>query len=53
MTDEREGIDRLREAFLSSLNSGDLDAWMATFTDDAVIMAPDQPAVRGSAEVRS
>ena len=26
---------------------------MATFTDDAVIMAPDQPAVRGSAEVRS
>lgn len=47
-----EGIARLREAFISTANSGDLDAWMALNTEDIAFLPPDEPIVKGQAAVR-
>ena len=34
------GIDRLRDSHVAALNVGDVDAWVACFTDDGVQMPP-------------
>jgi uncharacterized protein (TIGR02246 family) len=49
---ELEALDRLREAHVAALNTGDADAWAACFTVDAVQMPPNYPANVGTEEIR-
>ncbi len=47
--DDAEAIDRLRESAIAALKTGDMEALLACFTDDAVVMDPNSSAadVRG------
>ena len=47
--DDAEAIDRLRESAIAALEAGDMEALLACFTDDAVVMDPNSSAadVRG------
>ena len=47
--DDAEAIDRLRESAIAALKAGDMEALLACFTDDAVMMSPDT----SGADVRS
>ena len=49
---ELEAIDRVREAHVAALNSGDAEAWVAQFTDDGVQMPPNEPANVGRTMIR-
>ena len=52
----QEDIDRvyhLHTKFQDAMVRQDIDFLMTLFTEDAMIMAPGEPAVRGSEEVRS
>jgi uncharacterized protein (TIGR02246 family) len=49
---ELQALDRLRDAHVAALNAGDVDAWVACFTDDAVQMPPNFPANVGSDSIR-
>jgi ketosteroid isomerase-like protein len=40
-------IDRVRDAHVAALNSGNGDAWVAQFTEDGVQMPPNAPANMG------
>ncbi len=44
---EIEAANSLLEQWISALNAGDTDAWLATLADDATIMPPNEPAVTG------
>jgi uncharacterized protein (TIGR02246 family) len=44
---DREAIYRHRDAYNQALRDGDLEAWLATLTDDCVFMAAGLPAVVG------
>ena len=48
-----EAIISLTEEYDAAVNSGDLDSWMSLFTDDAVRMPPNMPAVVGKDAIRS
>jgi uncharacterized protein (TIGR02246 family) len=39
--------DALWKDYSESLNSGDLDRWLALWTEDGVQMPPDEPAITG------
>jgi uncharacterized protein (TIGR02246 family) len=39
-----EAIDQVRQAHVAALNSGDVDAWAALFSEDGVQMPPHVPA---------
>ncbi len=48
-----EAIDRVRDAHVAALNAGDVEAWVAQFTDDGVQMPPNAPANVGRTMIRS
>ena len=48
-----EVINRVREAHIAALNSGNVEAWVALFTDDGVQMPPNAPANVGQEMIRS
>ncbi len=48
-----EAINQLPATFAAALNAGDLDGIMAGFTDDAVRMPPNAPAIIGKESIRS
>jgi len=51
MNGAEEAIHRSFAEYTAACNSGDVEAYIATLTSDAVIQPPDQPAVRGHAEI--
>jgi uncharacterized protein (TIGR02246 family) len=48
-----KAIDVVRDAHVAALNTGDPQAWVAQFTDDAVQMPPNAPANVGAAKIAS
>ncbi|MFZ3014402.1 MAG: nuclear transport factor 2 family protein [Nitrospira sp.] len=48
-----EAINKVREVHIAAVNDGDVDAWVATFTDDGVQMPPNAPANLGSERIRA
>lgn len=40
------------KASIAAVNAGNLDGWLATYTDDAVLMPPNEPAARGREAIR-
>lgn len=48
-----EAIDRVRETHIAALNAGDVEAWVAQFTDDGVQMPPNAPANVGRTMIGS
>jgi uncharacterized protein (TIGR02246 family) len=48
-----EAIDSAREAHVAALNTGDVDAWVAGFTDDGVQMPPGYPSNVGGEAIRA
>jgi uncharacterized protein (TIGR02246 family) len=46
-------VDRIWKEYSSSLNAGDLDRWLALWTEDGVQMPPDEPAVAGKDRIRA
>ena len=40
------------EQYVENLNSGDVEIWLSSWTDDAVIMGPNAPAVSGKEKLR-
>jgi len=46
-------IDSLLKEYAASLNSGDLDRWVALWTDDGIQMPPGEPAVVGKQHIRT
>jgi uncharacterized protein (TIGR02246 family) len=47
-----EAIDRARAAHIEALNTGNVDAWVAGFTDDGVQMPPGFPSNVGTEAIR-
>jgi len=48
-----EAINKVREMHIAAVNDGDVDAWVATFTDDGVQMPPNALANLGSERIRA
>jgi len=40
------------EQYIENLNSGDVERWLSSWTDDAIIMGPNAPAVSGKEKLR-
>jgi uncharacterized protein (TIGR02246 family) len=49
---DQAGIDRLRDAHVAAVNSGNADGWAACFADDGVQMPPHFGANAGIAAIR-
>lgn len=49
--EDRDAIRDLRERLRASIVSGDTEAYAACFAEDAVLMHPDSPQVRGRATI--
>ncbi|MCI0388332.1 MAG: SgcJ/EcaC family oxidoreductase [Acidobacteria bacterium] len=52
MSTESDAIRGIAQEYMSAINSGDLDKWLGTLTDDVVFLPPDQPLVSGKNAVR-
>ena len=50
---DRAAIYAHRDAYNNALRDGDLEAWLATLTEDCVVMAAGIPAVEGKGAVRT
>ncbi len=48
-----EAVKNLTEEYDAAINSGDLDSWVSLYTDDAVRMPPNSPALVGKDAIRS
>jgi len=48
-----EALNHVREVHIAALNDGDVNAWVAAFTDDGVQMPPNAPANRGRESIRA
>jgi len=48
-----EAINRLNDEYVAAENAGDVDGIMMLYTDDAVLMPPNQPALIGKGAIRS
>lgn len=46
-------INQIWKEYSASLNAGNMDRWMALWTDDGVQMPPDEPAVVGNERIRA
>lgn len=47
-----QAILALEQDVFAAQNAGDLEGWLSFFTDDVIIMPPDEPALRGKEAVR-
>ena len=52
MSTESDAINAVAQEYISACNSGDLNKWVGTLTDDIVFLPPDQPLVTGKNAVR-
>jgi ketosteroid isomerase-like protein len=50
---DRQAIEQVREREIGSFRAGAPDSGAATFAADAVLMAPDEPAVTGRDSIRA
>ena len=48
-----QAIDRTRDVHVAAVNSGDADAWAASFADDGVQMPPNAPANVGRDNIQA
>jgi uncharacterized protein (TIGR02246 family) len=48
-----EAINHVRAAHIAALNDGDVNAWVAAFTNDGVQMPPNAPANLGRESIRA
>ena len=48
-----EAINNVRAAHIAALNDGDVDAWVAAFTEDGAQMPPNAPANLGRESIRA
>ena len=48
-----EAVKNLTEEYDALVNAGDLDSWVSLYTDDAVRMPPNNPALVGKDAIRS
>lgn len=46
-------IDEIWTQYAATLNTGDVDRWVALWTDDGVQMPPDEPPVIGKDRIRT
>lgn len=46
-------VDSLRQAYLEAYNAGELDRLASLYADDAVLLPPDAPPVRGRDSIRT
>ena len=46
-------VNEIWKEYSASLNAGDLDRWMALWTEDGIQMPPDEPAVVGKERIRA
>lgn len=53
MSHELDVLADVRDSYVAAANSGDIDRWLATLTDDVVMMPPDAPAVAGREATRT
>lgn len=53
MSAESDAINKVAQEYMSTANSGDLNKWVGTLTDDVVFLPPDQPLVTGKNAVRA
>jgi len=52
-TDEIAAIEDVQQRFVAGLLARDFDALVGLYTEDAVFMPPNQPAVRGRAALKT
>ncbi|MHC5066098.1 MAG: YybH family protein [Planctomycetota bacterium] len=50
---DREAIDTLRERLTEAILAGDTDAYLSCLTDNATLLHPDSPQVRGKEALRT
>jgi uncharacterized protein (TIGR02246 family) len=48
----RQAIDAVNAAFATGLEAGDVEALVASYDPEAVVMPPNQPGARGTAAIR-
>ena len=53
MSDPRQRAQEYFDGYDATVNAGDLNAWVGTFTDEAVINPPDRAAMQGSDAIRT
>jgi uncharacterized protein (TIGR02246 family) len=46
-------VDGIWKEYAASLNAGDIDRWVALWTDDGVQLPPDEPPVVGKEKIRA
>lgn len=46
-------LNQAADAYQAAVTAGDFDAWAAFYTEDAVIMPPGQPAIRGRDAIKA
>lgn len=49
----RQAIDAGNARAAAAMNSNDVEGWLANYTADAIVMAPNQPAWRGTDGIRA
>jgi uncharacterized protein (TIGR02246 family) len=49
----KTAIEGIWREYSASLNAGDLDRWLALWTEDGLQMPPGEPAVAGKANIRT
>ena len=52
MSAESDAIKKTSKEYMNAINSGDLNQWLGTLTEDVVCLPPDQPMVSGKKAVR-
>jgi uncharacterized protein (TIGR02246 family) len=51
--DVTKAAESIWKEYAASLNAGDIDRWVALWTDDGVQMPPDEPPVVGKEKIRA
>jgi uncharacterized protein (TIGR02246 family) len=51
--DATAAVNQVWKEYSASLNAGDMDRWVALWTEDGVQMPPDEPAVVGKESIRA
>lgn len=51
--DATAAVNQVWNEYSASLNAGDMDRWLALWTEDGVQMPPDEPAVVGKESIRA
>jgi len=49
---DADAIRALGKTYAAAVTAGDLDRWVQTFAEDAIVLPPDQPLVTGRAAIR-